>query len=106
MPSDSYELQNCKSDHNSETPDVGRGSPDEAPTQRSGAGPGPFCDFTKLHCTLVEVIQDYKNGTRLRGAKIGTTGFPANAGFQNSLSRCTLDWLIKFFGGLSPNFVI
>ena len=32
VPFDSCELQNCKSDRNSETPDVGRGSPVAAPT--------------------------------------------------------------------------
>ena len=35
---DSYELQNCKSDRNSETPDVGRGSPVAAPAAVSDGG--------------------------------------------------------------------
>ena len=86
VPFDSYELQNCKSDRNSETPDVGRGSPVAAPTAVRGESPtaerlrpAPFNFLRNLTVPLIEVTQDYRNGTRFQGAKIGTTCFPAFA---------------------------
>ena len=71
VPFDSYELQNCKSDRNSETPDVGRGSPVAAPTAVRGESPtaerlrpAPFNFLRNLTVPLIEITQDYGNGTR------------------------------------------
>ena len=72
VPFDSYELQNCKSDRISETPDFGRGSPVAAPTAVRGESPtgerlrpAPFNFLRNLTVPLIEITQDYGNGTRL-----------------------------------------
>ena len=41
--------------------------------------PAPFNFLRNLTVPLIEVTQDHRNGTRLQGAKIGTTCFPAFA---------------------------
>ena len=47
--------------------------------RRNVSGPAPFNFLRNLTVPLIEVTQDYRNGTRFQGAKIGTTCFPAFA---------------------------